>query len=172
MSATDMSAETWRDMADQLTPEQVAYLERSELFPVPSLNGIVDPERQRGLLLFGAREFAEQNVAAERFRHVQAPAGADQVDAWWPGEHDDDSWSRAWWGTARAVDIASASSPFMVMLSGTQWSDGRGETGVTVEAGDNLLTACEARRLAAALMEAAAELDTLSAGVESAEVVR
>lgn len=166
MSDLNTQVETWRDLAGQLTPEQIAYMERSEHFPIPSADGTFDAERQRGLLLFGAREFAEQNIAAERFRHVQLPAGSEQVDAWWPGDSDDDSWARAWWGTSRAVKIAAGKRPVEVQLTGTQWSDGRVETGATVYASDDRMTADEARRLAAALVEVAAELDALDTRTE------
>lgn len=153
--------ETWRDLADQLTPEQIAYMEKAEQHPVVKADGSTfDAETQRGSLLFGAREFIQENTAAERFRHVQAPTCADQVDVWWPGD-DDASWSRAWWGTTRVTEIAAASGPFTVMLTGTQWSDGRGQTGIAVGADDSPMTAAEARRLAAALAEVADELDAL-----------
>ena len=47
------------------------------------------------------------------------------------------------------------------MLTGNQWSDGRVETGITVYADDDWMTAAEARKLAAALLNAADELDRL-----------
>ena len=155
-------AETWRDLADQLTPEQIAYVEKAEQHPVVRADGSTfDAETRRGALLFAAREFAEENVAAERFRHVPVPACADRIDAWWPG--DNDSWSRAWWGTPRVIEVAAASGAFTVMLTGTQWSDGRVKTGVSVVADDAPMTAGAARRLAAALAEVADELDALDA---------
>ncbi|OKH78215.1 hypothetical protein EB75_28140 [Mycobacterium sp. ST-F2] len=157
--------ETWRDLADQLTPDQIDYIERSELHPVPNVDGTCDVDLNRGALLFRAREFARQNVAAERFRHVQAPVGADQVDAWWPGNSDDGSWSRTWWGKPRGIAVAAAKNPFTVVLTGMQWSDGRSESAVTVHADDDLMTAAEARQLAVALLEVADALTSTQLAV-------
>lgn len=157
--------ETWRDLADQLTPDQITYMERSELHPVPTVDGTCDVDLNRGALLFRAQEFARQNVAAERFRHVQAPAGADQVDAWRTGNHDDDSWSRTWWGKPRVIAIAAAKNPFTVVLTGMQWSDGRTASAVTVHADDDLMTAAEARQLAVALLELADALTSTQLAV-------
>ena len=173
MNAPDMPAETWRDLADQLTPEQIARLEVAEVHYVPMADGTVDVERDRqGCLLFGARELAAQNLAAMLYQHVPAPESATDVGPW---EKFDDGpgWSRLWWGNRRLVCVAGAGThDFSVLVQGAQWSDGRLQRGVVLDSDDSAMSAAEVRKLAAALVAAADELDALNAGVELAEVVR
>lgn len=71
-SSDDTAAATWRDLADQLTPEQVAYIELSEQHPVPNADWTYEAERQG--YLFAAREMIDQNRAAVIYRHVLRPA--------------------------------------------------------------------------------------------------
>lgn len=73
------SATTWRDLADALTPQQVAYLEDWERHPgvLPRADGSAPTllERQRALL-FTAREFVGSNAAAALYADVAAPPDA------------------------------------------------------------------------------------------------
>jgi hypothetical protein len=62
MTATrDDEATTWRDLADQLTPGQIAYIEAWERHPEipPHADGTErTPTDQHRALMFTAREFA------------------------------------------------------------------------------------------------------------------
>lgn len=157
----DNAATTWRDLADQLTPEQVAYLELSECHPVPMADGTFDPERERCGHLFGAREMAAQNLAAMLYQHIPTAAGAEDIGPWQQFD-DDGSWSRVWWGVRRLVPIASAGThDFEVFVQGTQWSDGREQSGIVLDGSGDSMTAAEVRQLVAALLDAADQLDRL-----------
>lgn len=81
------------------------------------------------------------------------PADARQVFPW---EQDGTGWARWFDGTARAA------GPATVTITGRQFDDGAALRGVTLalDAGE-LLDADEARALAAALAEAAGELERL-----------
>lgn len=74
----DNTAQSWRDLADQLTPEQIAELEWWESRPniPPRADGAPWSSTQhQGALLFSAREYAGQNAAANRPRGHRAAAG-------------------------------------------------------------------------------------------------
>lgn len=158
-SILDNTATTWRDLADQLTPEQIAYMELSERHPVPMADGSHDEDRERRGHLFCAREFAAQNAAAAAYRHVPIPAGANRVGAWQQWD-EDGSHSRLWFGFSQSVSISSG--VFSAAVTGTQWSDGRLTRGVVLHGDDDSMTANEARQLAGALVAAADELDALN----------
>lgn len=156
----DDNATTWRDLADALTPKQIAYIEDWERHPElpPMADG--SPPRDgahRAGLLFTAQEFVKTNAAAALYADVPAPPDATFVDDWmeW-GE--DDSYSRSFGGTKRVID------PYwFVDINGVQYSDGRIERTIradtTEEFNDGEMTAAQARLIAAAIIEAADELD-------------
>jgi hypothetical protein len=67
MTTSDETAETWRDLADQLTAAQITQLEA------------VRTRRTAGM----ARQWAVKNTpAAARFDNVAPPAGAVRVFGW------------------------------------------------------------------------------------------
>ncbi len=72
----DDNATTWRDLADQLTPEQIAELEYCDREEIPP--GVASAEGH----LFRARKMAELNIARAMFADVAPPVDAIQVEAW------------------------------------------------------------------------------------------
>lgn len=159
--STEM-ATTWRDLADQLSPEQIAKMEASERIWATMPDGPVTAHQQ-GLVSL-ARELAGQNAAAVVYAHIPRPAGAEDVGPWEPWD-DDDIWSRAWFGHRRPVPCASARDDIGVYVAGIQHGDGRNRQHITLESSrDEELTAAEARELAAVLLETADELDALNVG--------
>lgn len=155
---------TWRDLRDQLTPDQIAYLEGWEArphLPVMADSEWIDAEaHQRGSLLFAAQEFAETNKIAEQCVNLPMPPDARVIDGWHrfgEGEFD-----RYFDGTTRRDD-----SGVRVFISGRQMHDGRIEREITLAGRpdqDDRLSADDARAAARMLIEAADELDRLDGG--------
>ena len=69
-------------------------------------------------------------------------------------------WSRTFEGTLRDVGTADTGYPAKVLAGGVQFSDATVTRSITVTANEGL-TAAEARELAAALLEAADEIERL-----------
>lgn len=154
--STDNTATTWRDLADQLSPDQLASIERAEGW---GLN--VDPEHVRRTLLEMAREMATCNIVDSRFGDVPVPDGATvDSEGWTHTQSHPDQWSRSlvW------RDYPQNGSGVAVSIDGRQQSDGTYTAQVAAYTGNDraALTADQARRLAAALIEAADELDRLA----------
>lgn len=153
-TAPDTPATSWRDIADQLTPEQITRLEGFEL-------DNPDTVETRTSLLATARDWAVSNVASVAvYGGVPTPAGAVKVG---PPSLDDDLgiWQRAFSGTTRTV------GDFDVCIEGEQMPSGEADRWIafdaeSVPAVGGTLTAHLARLLAAALVEAADELDRLA----------
>ena len=137
----------------QLTPEQIAILE--------------DPERHRqdygtpwsdSELLDIARRYARRNITDEvLFGHIAPPADATRTNGWWRDRHD--NWTRGFHGTQRAVDDVFV----RVGIFGTQSADGSVTTRHIRVHTIHEFDAAGARRLAAAILDAADELDELQA---------
>ena len=148
------NATTWRDLADALTPTQVAYLEDWERKPIPGFDDA--GAHQRGLL-HAAKEFTGSNAAATYYADVASPPDARRIDVWM--DEGDACWLRRFDGTSRVVDNVT------VYISGVQTGDGRIEREILVSPNtfgdDGYMPAATARRLASALVEAADELDRL-----------
>jgi hypothetical protein len=109
MSTPDHTA-TWRDLADQLTPQQVAELEYCEREGIPP--GMAEPRHQ----LNCAREMARHNLIQELCADI-APADAlGQVNEW---EGWGDGYGRMFTCSTRAVDTMS------VEVIGIQHDDGQ-----------------------------------------------
>ncbi|CAM3108272.1 hypothetical protein BST27_18605 [Mycobacterium intermedium] len=152
MSHTPDNATTWRDLADALTPQQVAYIEEWERHPElpPRVDGSVKtPEEHQRTLLHVAREFLGSNTAAVMLADVAPPDGGDHRP--WQDEGDG-TWSRFFVGTVRTM------GDVRVIIDGTQYSDGRIERFVTTDSAEGMGSA-EARQLAALIIEAADEID-------------
>ena len=103
-------------------------------------------------------DYARRNLTDEvLFGHIAPPADATRTTGCWRDRHD--NWTRGFHGTQRAVDDVSGT----VGIFGTQSSNGRVTTRHirvhTIVAFD----AAGARRLAAAILDAADELDELQA---------
>jgi hypothetical protein len=79
----DDNATSWRDLADQLTPDQIAELEYCEREQVPP--GLVSPAHQ----LRAARKLAELNIAQAMFADIAPPADVIGEIADWM-DYDDD----------------------------------------------------------------------------------
>lgn len=145
---------TWRDLADALTPAQVSYLEQWESHPeVPPLadGGVRSPEDHAESLLFSAREYISQNAAAALYADVAPPA---DDGTYYPWEHiGDGRWTRFFTGTEREVGETT------VRITGMQYADGTITRTITAHCED--VDAATARLLAAALIEAADELERL-----------
>lgn len=134
---------TWRDLADQLTPEQVAKMESWER------------EGDKPLTIrIIAEKAAQENTLAREYARVPLPADATGA-AGWEGEPP----SRYFSGTERG-------NLLRVGIAGFQWPDGRTERHVWVSNKDGQvmgdLTPDEAREYAAGLVAAADELERLS----------
>lgn len=160
---------TWRDLADQLMAEQVAYLELSERNPVPNPDGSIDEDANRRGQLFAARQMIVQNLAAVYHQHVPTPTGAVEVEPWEPVG---DGYERIWCGRSWSVPIGSADGPARVEVSGDQRADGTVACGIVAYCLDDRMTAVEARQLAVALIEAADELDGISGRGGASEATR
>ncbi|GAA2776872.1 hypothetical protein [Mycolicibacterium pallens] len=164
-TSPDNTVQSWRDLADQLTPEQIAYVEHWEAHPEipPRADGLpVDPEHHRSSLIFTATEFAWRNAAAVRYAHIAPPPGATFVGDWAGDLWDSgDPATRIFEGTKRTCGHMD------VRIGGWQDSNGHTDWQITVDSNekfnDGQMTSAVARQVAAAIVEAADELDRLSA---------
>lgn len=139
MTTSDGTAQTWRDLADQLTAAQIAHLERLELD---------DPQT----LLEKARQWAAKNTtaAAASFNDVPPPAGAVRTFGW----QRDSNWFRDFEGTKRCAGQTR------VHVFGRQQADGSARRWIAVYTRRlDALNAAAARELAAALNDAADEIE-------------
>ena len=141
MTTPDDTAQTWRELADQLTAEQVAQLERLE-------------HDEPQTLLEMARDWVTENMtnAGVSFGDVAPPAGAVRTFGW----QLDRNWFREFEGTTRRVGRAG------IHICGRQRADGSSWRWITVQCrGLDVLDAAAARELSAALADAADELERL-----------
>ena len=138
MTTSDDTAQTWHDLADQLTATQIARLERLE------------HDEPHKLLEMARQWVAEKRTNAKRFDDVPTPAGAVRTFAW----QLDSNWFRDFEGTSRRVGQAH------VHICGRQQADGSSRRWITIHARHlHGLDAAAARELAAALIEAADEVE-------------
>jgi hypothetical protein len=143
----DDNATTWRDLTDQLTPKQQATLERYERdFANRNIPATAE-------LLAIARDSAQHTLSDQMFADLPMPDGVRLADHWQP---DGDEWMRAFDGTSRTVKDTH------VEIVGEQRASGAIARCIHVFSdGTDDLHNDDARRLAAALVEAADELDRL-----------
>ena len=141
MTTPDDTAQTWRDVADQLTAAQIAQLESLE-------------RDEPQTLLEMARQWAAKNMtAAAPFNHVAQPTGAVRTFDW----QLDGNWFRDFEGTTRRGRQAH------VQIYGRQQADGSTRRWIAVHTRHlNGLDLTAARELAAALTDAADEIERLS----------
>jgi hypothetical protein len=141
-----VTTSTWRDLADELTPAQIAEMEKWES---------KFPDEQQGLLT-EARQYAADNlVDAVMFPHITKPLDAHEVYGW---TERAGQWSREFVGTTR-----EPANGFAVALTGFQCGDGRVERYGRLYGPDrDRFTSDDLRAAGAALIEAADELDRLN----------
>lgn len=138
MTTSDDTAQTWRDLADDLTATQIARLERLE------------HDEPHKLLEMARLWVAEKNTHPKPFDDVPTPAGAVRTFSW----QLDSNWFRDFEGTTRRV------GPARVHVCGRQQADGSSRRWITVHPRDlHGLDAAVARQLATALIEAADEVE-------------
>jgi hypothetical protein len=148
---------TWRDLTDELTPQQIAelveYCEREQVPP-----GLASPQHQ----LNGARAISRENIIQALCAGISAPADSiDEPSPWIEWDHGD--YCRMFTSTA-ARTVAGAN--ITVMVLGNQFYDGRIERWIRIDESafsdaDSGMTAEQARAPSAALAEAADELERL-----------
>jgi hypothetical protein len=140
MTSHPETAETWHQVANQLTAAQIARLERLE-------------HDEPHALLEMARHWAAQNtIDTAPFDGPAPPTGAVRTFAW----QLDSKWFRDFEGTTRH------GGPARVQIYGRQEADGSTREWIAVHARHlDALDAAAARGLAAALIEAAEELERL-----------
>lgn len=154
---------TWRDLADQLNPTQIDKLtdmesRHTDLDAAELASGLLDP----------ARGWAAANTAAAVvFDDLPLPPDAHRVRIECVG---DDEWVRTFDGTERTVDTlftdsSEKSGTVGIVITGRQDADGRTARKVMIEVVGEY-DADTARRIAAALTEAADEIE--ASGSQSA----
>lgn len=156
MNAHHDNASTWRDLQDALTPAQIAYLEDWEAHPEipPRADGSSpSPEDHARALLFSARDYLSQNSAAAVYADV-APPPDDGVHYPWQPDGDG-GWVRYFTGTDRKVGSTT------VMINGMQHCSGSITRSICIDGETEELDSSAARRVAAAMIEAADELERL-----------
>jgi hypothetical protein len=154
----------WRELASELTPEQVKFLEERESDPDSLVRITGNPEYRvdDDILLFNARRYAGDNLAAAMIDDVPDPAGAVKVSGW--EDPDTPGAFRLFSGTTRTVELGHGDG-IDITIRGAQSTDGSvEECGILVYGdSDDPMTTQAARGLAAALLEAADEIDRLAA---------
>ena len=156
-TTTDNTATSWRDLESGLTFDQVGFMLNFES------TALSDPADVAEYLLEAARGHVRQNrVDAQRFGHLQVPDGAAKVEHW-----EDDgtgNWVRQFSGASSVLQFPNFGSSVEVAIDGVQHEDGSVERFIDVysDGSDGIqFTAEDARQLAGALIDAAAELDRL-----------
>lgn len=146
MTSPDNTAQSWRDLTDQLKPEQVAALAEWDTG---------DPRDAPGLLSV-ARDYAEMNLADTAYADIKLPEGATDVAGW--EKLAGDGYSRGLvWRTFDGPD------PVYAAIDGWQQPDGTFTRHITLWTGDGgvELTADTARETSSMLNEAADELEAM-----------
>lgn len=154
------AAQTWRDLAGQLTPGQVQHLSRREELLRRGSRHRRDDADIDADLLGDARDHIEGNERDRQFAHVPEPAGVVHCWHWDPPEVTGAAdWRREVEG--RAWSFGRGLERVSIHLGGWQYADGTVKYWVDIEA-NTQLTPAQAGGVAAAMTEAAAELARLS----------
>lgn len=148
----DNNATTWRDLSDQLTPEQIARLTDIES---RRETHCAAPRVVAEMLLECARDYITSRLVDLQFAEVPRPDGAGVGD--WELHTDGSGWSRSLtWSEVAVGQMA-------VGVDGRQRTDWTIERGVTVYNDEGIeLSSEQARELAAAILAAADALDRLA----------
>jgi hypothetical protein len=162
----DENATTWRDLADQLTPEQIAELEESERRH--RRNAVENPAWCTWLprteadiasrVLEHARNLVADNLNDVLFAEITLPAGAVSALPW-----DSDGW-RCFDGKSWCIERNARGADIQVKIVGVQYADGRVERQLAVHKlhADEPITPHVAQQLGAVIAAANAEIDRLS----------
>jgi hypothetical protein len=179
------NATTWRELCDQLTPEQVAALEASEqhhrataaLLPAGyPYDWPPRSEREIAVILLDrARVYAGDNLGAKLIGDVAPPAGVEELFEWREARFGVDSACRYFLGSKRVVGRDGPyDEDIRVQIDGTQQgADGDVTRHIMVIEGDHErleLSSDHARQLGRALIAAADEVEELA--VDDQVVVR
>lgn len=154
MHQQDSPPNPWRDLADALTPQQIAELEYWETHPEipPRADGSrPSPEDHARALLFSAREYLSQNAAGALFADVAPPPDGGVHYPWEPD--GDGGWVRYFTSTDRKVGNTT------VMINGMQHCNGSITRSICIDGETESLDPSAARQVAAAIVEAADELE-------------
>lgn len=143
------NADTWRDLTEQLTPKQIAELEYCEREGVPPC--MTDP--RQGLLNI-ARAEAQRNLIQVLCADIAPPTYAVGGTFDWE-ERGPKGFGRMFTVSTRAVGETA------VEVCGVQFDDGHVELALMLAEAPEDISASDARALAAALVEAADEMDRL-----------
>jgi hypothetical protein len=171
---TPENVTSWRDLADQLTPKQATRLEEIERDPVGHFCHIGPPmsrsEVQANLLRM-ARSYARDNLAGVLCAEVPDPAGALNVSDW--SDWDTDAAIRYFSGRRWVIDVDNPGEAIHVVADGMQLSNGHIDRAITLSSSNtsrgwgpmnwNTITPQQARQFAAALIDAADEVDRWAA---------
>lgn len=140
MTTSDDAAQSWRELADQLTAAQITHLEQLEL------------DEPKALLKMARQWAAKNTTAAAAFDDVALPAGVKRIFGWQRDGH----WFRDFEGTTRQVGQTR------VHIFGRQHADGSTRRWIAVHTRClDALDATAARELALALTDAADEIERL-----------
>lgn len=153
MTQTTDTAQTWRDLADQLPAHVIRRFERHE--HLTELHGpLAFPEEDPAdVIRKDQRQLLEEARNEVPFAHVSLPAIATGADLW--NDDDDGNWTRIVDGTHRST------GPLSVSLTGVQSPDGSVVWSVSAYAQDDEVSPSQLREYAALLSDAAAELEQL-----------
>ena len=156
MHLQDRPPNSWRDLADTLTTQQIAELEYWEAHPElpPRTDGSSPSAKDHARALLSlARSYLSDNAAGALFADVVPPPEEGVHYAW---EHDGEGrWFRYFAGSDRKVDNTT------VMINGLQYADGTITRSICIDGETESLDAAAARRVAAAIVEAVDELERL-----------
>lgn len=143
---------SWRQYADELTPEQIEHIEYVQSMDYPEYVPSVKRREIETVELAGT--YVERNRKNAEYADVPVPPGAEAGFDWgpeFPGE-----WRRSLvWG-----DYPTGIEDVYVLVSGWQKPDGTYTRQVGLFVDDDIeMTAQQARTLAAALLKAADDFD-------------
>ena len=178
------NAASWRELCDQLTPEQVATLEgheqhhRATAASLPAGYPFEWPPRTESeiaeLLLDQARVYAGDNLGAKLIGELAPPAGVEELFEWSEARFGVDNAHRYFLGSKRVVERDGPyDEDIHVQIDGFQGSHGDVRRHIMVLEGDHEcleLSGDHARQLGRALIAAAAEVEKLA--VDDQVVVR
>jgi len=146
MNCSD-EGESWRQYADDLTPEQIANYEENEVRLLPEY---------RDQLVDYARNDAECNRMTAQYADLPVPPGSELRDQWFRDLLGDGSWCR----TVRWAEYATGMEDAEVEINGLQKTDGTYTRRIALYVWDNvMMTSKQTRILAEALLKAADDLD-------------
>jgi hypothetical protein len=152
----DDDATAWRDLADQLTPEQISGLEGCERRF--NTDGVADDPRAQASLRGFARQYAEHNLVDAAYADVPLPAGASTDSEGWGKDLKLGGYRRSllWRSDGEPGEVS-------VDIDGWQRLDGSFTRHISLWGADEggALTSTQARRIAAMLLDAADELERL-----------